>query len=370
MNQNEFFSPVSNTKPFVKVGIQGFAGDGKTQTAIRLAIGLHKRINSKKPIVMFDTEKSAQYLKPILAEAGIELLVKESNTFADLKTTMDLVMGGASDILVIDSITHVWENVLESYKEKKKRNFIQFQDWGILKPFWRSEFSNRIIHDRYHTIMCGRAGFEYENEINEDTGRREIYKSGVKMKAEGETAYEPDLLIYMERHEDLLSKDNHRVYRTATVIKDKTSILDGKVFTYEKKDPITKVFDDFEPYVNVVLSAPEKAPEGPKGDTSKLFKTEEDRLNYSKDREIIIEKVEAELYRNHPSTKVPDKQARKDLVEKVFATTSWTEVTELPLSDLKAGLAHLKALNDPDKIASDDPLSSKEIVTMQESMND
>ena len=229
-----FFMKVANTKPYFKAAFEGFAGSGKTYTSALVAIGLHQKIKSKKPIVMFDTEKAAKFLKRIFNEAGIELLVKESRTLADLKESMRLLREQqVSDIFLIDSISHVWEDTVEAYKRKMNRTHLQFQDWGILKPMWKAEFSDPLVRDPYNIIMCGRAGYEYENEINQDTGKREIYKSGVKMKVEGETAYEPDILVLMERFEEILGKDK-KVYRQATVVKDRSTLIDGKTFINPK----------------------------------------------------------------------------------------------------------------------------------------
>ena len=53
--QDTFFTPIGNTKPYFKAAFEGFAGSGKTYTAALVAIGLHKKIQSKKPVVIFDT---------------------------------------------------------------------------------------------------------------------------------------------------------------------------------------------------------------------------------------------------------------------------------------------------------------------------
>ena len=107
MNQDpladNFFTPVENTKPFFKAAIEGFAGSGKTYTAAKLAIGLHQKIQSQKPVVFFDTERAAGFLKPLFAEAGIQLLVRESKSFADLQETMKRLRSGFADILIIDT---------------------------------------------------------------------------------------------------------------------------------------------------------------------------------------------------------------------------------------------------------------------------
>lgn len=245
MSADDFFQPLENTKPFVKAAFEGFAGSGKTRTAAELAIGLYKKIGSTKPIVAFDTEKAIHALKPKFDEAGITVKVKRSRTLADLKGTMAYVRDGYADIMIIDSITHVWEDVVQSYMRSKNRTFMQFDDWGIVKPLWKQEFSHPFVHDPCHAIMCGRAGFEYEEEVNE-RGKKQIVKAGIKMKAEGETAYEPDILVLMERCEDIIGKEK-KIWREATIIKDRSDLIDGKTF----KNP---TFKAFEPSVLALLS--------------------------------------------------------------------------------------------------------------------
>src|SRR6185312_7093006 len=116
-----------------------------------------------------------------------------------------------------------------------KKTRLEFQDWGIIKPAWKAEFSEPFVNGPFNIIMTGRAGYEYDNEINADTGKREIYKAGVKMKVEGETAYEPDMLVYMEQIEEIL-QDKKEVYNQATILKDRADLIQGKTFknpTYE-----------------------------------------------------------------------------------------------------------------------------------------
>ena len=120
-----------NLSAALLIGLFGQSGSGKTYTMAQVAIGVHKRIGSKKPIVYFDTEKAGRHLRRLFKEAGIEVLYKESRTLADLTATMKFCRDGGSDVLMIDSLTHVYENFLQAYQQQKGRNRLQFEDWGL-----------------------------------------------------------------------------------------------------------------------------------------------------------------------------------------------------------------------------------------------
>src|SRR5579859_175176 len=316
---DDFFSSLENTKPFLKVAFEGFAGSGKTRTMAELAIGLRKRIGSRKPIAVFDTEKAAMFLRRLFADNGIDpskdVLYKESRTLADLKEVMRRGRDGLFDVLLIDSITHVWEDFLGSYQEQKKRTRLEFQDWSVLKPKWKREFSEPFVRDRYHALMCGRAGFEYGEERNAD-GKREIFKSGIKMKVEGETAYEPDMLVLMERFEEVLGPDK-RVWRQATIIKDRSSLIDGKTF----ENP---TFSHFAPAIDFLLENPtvREASEA----QNEFPESGEDRRDFLRRREIALEKIEGVLVEQWPGQSAEAKRAKVEALRLVFGSTSWTEI--------------------------------------------
>lgn len=333
--QDNFFAPIGNTKPYFKAAFEGFAGTGKTYTTARVAIGLYKRIGSKKPIIIFDTEKAAKFLKSMFAAEGIEVLIRESRSLADLKETMMRMRHGASDLLIIDSISHVWEDFLKSYAEKVRRTRLEFQDWGVIKPTWKSEFSDPFVRDPYHIIMTGRAGYEYENEINKETGKREIYKSGVKMKVEGETAYEPDLLVLMERMQEMEGGSIKKVTRQGIVIKDRSTIIDGKVF--ENPD-----YKDFAPAIDVMLESPELLQTTAERDAGTLFRTEEEKYEWKQLKKRWLEEIENYLVSVWPGQAADQKKLKIDAIQHAFNTMSWTVVESLRPEALEAGFAKVQ----------------------------
>jgi len=68
------FKKLENNRPFLKMAFEGFAGDGKTYTATQIAIGVHKKIGSKKPVAIFDTEKAG-----VLAEKYTQILNQKND---------------------------------------------------------------------------------------------------------------------------------------------------------------------------------------------------------------------------------------------------------------------------------------------------
>lgn len=330
-----FFTDLENTKPFMKVALEGFAASGKTWTMVQLAIRLWKRLNSTKPIVYVDSEKAGQFLIPHFKAAGIKVLHRETKSFADLMQAMKLMREQkVADIILVDSITHYYENYIQSYLAKVKRTKLQFEDWGIIKPTWKREFSEPLVADPYHMFFTGRAGYEYDNEVNKDTGKREIFKSGVKMKVEGETAYEPDILILMERFEKVLG-EHKEVWREATVIKDRSGLIDGKQF----KNPTG---EEFMPAIEFCLSNAVTRPKVVEAETGHIFATEEDKREWVKKRDILVEEIESDLVEAWPGQSADDKQAKIVALKNAFGTASWTWIKSQRPELLADGKARIK----------------------------
>jgi hypothetical protein len=327
------FKKLENNRPFLKMAFEGFAGDGKTYTSVEVAIGIHKLIGSKKPIALFDTEKALKALKWRFDEEGIEAMVNdEQRSLASLNFAIKWCEEGNADILVIDSITHVWEEYLRAYMEEKKRNRLEFQDWGVIKPKWKQEFSTPFVMANCHIIFTGRAGYEYETEIIKEEGKRdrkEIHKSGIKMKAENETAFEPDLLVLMEKKQEILT-DEKKIWREATIIKDRTTRIDGKTF----KNP---TFDDFYPSVKVLLDGVLREACGfDIPDTFQEFESKFSEL--AKERDRMKAEIEGCFELMGLGTGAADKQVKAWTLAQVYGVNSIESVEKKSNPIIAAGL--------------------------------
>lgn len=343
------FKKLENNRPFLKMALEGFAGDGKTFTAVETAIGVHKLIKSTKPIAMFDTERALKALKWKFDDAGIEALIEdEERSLKALSDSIKWCEDGNADILIIDSITHVWEEFLKAYLNRPdkhgnptKRNRLEFQDWGVLKPTWKELFSTPFVMAKCHIIFTGRAGYEYTDERNEETGKREIFKSGIKMKAETETAFEPDILVLMQKVQDLISEEK-TIWREAMVVKDRTTQIDGKKF----KNP---TFEDFYPAIKVLLDGTLREVNG--GVVPDTFYEYESKYSeVAKDREILIAEIEGCFELMGLGTGAQDKQVKAWTLNQTFGLNSTEMLAKRSNSIIREGLTVIKLFANDYKI--------------------
>lgn len=352
------FKKLENNRPFLKMAFEGFAGDGKTYTATEVAIGIHKLINSKKPIALYDTEKALKALKWRFDEAGIEAVHEEDQrSLKSLNEAIKWCEDGNADILVIDSITHVWEEFLRAYMNRPdkngkemKRNRLEFQDWGVLKPQWKELFSTPFVMAKCHIIFTGRAGYEYSDERNQETGKREIYKSGIKMKAETETAFEPDILVLMQKVQDLIS-DEKKIWREAMVMKDRTTQIDGKTF----KNP---TFESFYPAIKVLLDGTLREVHGQNiPDTFEEFENKFSEI--VKERDRMKAEIEGCFELMGLGTGAADKQVKAWTLAQVFGVNSLEMVEKKNIAIIREGLKVIQGFAKKYKVYMDNCLTNE-----------
>jgi len=329
----KLLKPAVNQSAFLKAGIHGFAGSGKTFTATDIALGLSKDLGHKKPVAFFDTETGSDYVIPLFKAAGVELLVFKGRAFKDLITFMKEAETVCS-VAIIDSVTHVWNELREAYERRKNRqNGLLFQDWGPIKVEWRG-FTDLYLNARLHTIICGRAGYEWDFEKDE-SGKKELVKTGTKMKAEGEFGYEPSLSLEMER---IPREDSKGFINRCTVLKDRTNTMNGKVIDYPK-------YKDFASVIKFLNIGGEQFGIDTSRSSDDMFDSpEQSWAMRQKQTEITLDLIKSEFVKaDLDGTSIPAKKARLGLLEEIFGTGSWVQVETMRLEDLKAGLEQMQS---------------------------
>lgn len=331
-----------NKQAFGKIGLYGSAGSGKTRTATEIAIGLHKKIGSKKPIAVFDTEPAFSFMLPIFEKEGIEVLISdESRALTDLMTFMDEAET-ICDIAIIDSITHVWREAQDSFLNKINKSRIssgkrpilalEFQHWKPIKAAWAA-FTDRFLSSKMHVIVCGRAGNIYEYQDKDDgSGKKELISTGSRMATEKELGYEPSLLIEM-----VPDRRNGKTVNIAVIQKDRSDHINGKEIQMPK-------YKDFEPFFNSLNLSGQHFDSMETKNSEKLYEGfDESGFDVElRNRTIYSEEIAEFMKKIHPSQSVEDKQGRADMLEKFFETRSWTAVESMKSSVLREKLYLMK----------------------------
>jgi len=333
------FRPAEITTAKLKMTLMVFQGSGKTYTGTSTAIGLvqmMKQMNlpeGSRPIAFADTEKGSDWILPRVRKAGIEMVTAKTRAFSDLVGLINEAERNSS-VLLVDSLTHFWTELCDTYCAKKAAEFkrptyrLQFQDWAFLKGEWR-KFTDRFVNSNLHIIVCGRAGYEYDYMEDEDTHKKQLEKTGIKFKAEGEMGYEPDFLVLMERKMNMATKADEHV---AHVVKDRSTLLDGKEFA----DP---TFENFLPHIKCLNLGGQQMGIDTSRTSAASIPADAPRDRGKIQRDIVIDEINDLLLRHNLSgSAVAEKQKRSDMIARHFHTTSKTEIEELmPLSDLRAG---------------------------------
>lgn len=351
------FKKSESTQAYLKAGFMGFAGSGKTFTATETAIGLVKILKTagleegNRPVFFLDTETGSDYVSGRFKDEGIELFQAKTRAFSDLiPAVKEAEANGAA--LIIDSITHFWREFTEAYAKKRNRTRgLEFQDWAYLKSEW-GKFTDSYINTSLHIIMCGRAGYEYDFFTN-DSGKRELEKTGIKMKAETETGYEPSLLVLMERTMDMETK---KVYREAHVLKERFNVIDGHTF----RNP---TFDDFLPHIQRLNLGGQQLGVDSSRNSEHMIPMD-GKSQWQKNREqqeIVLDEIQTFLSRKLNTRKDEDRKQMLELFVKNFGTESWKKIELLDLDVLRVGYDAIRASFNEAPVYSDPVVPDKAV---------
>ena len=211
----------------LKIGQYGPPGSGKTFTSLLIAEGLAKLTG--KRVAYVDTEHGTDfYCQEVptrkIHPGGFDFDAIYTRSLTEVIGAVKGLDTDAYGVVIIDSITHLWEAARAAYDGKQtKIGTIPMQAWGrIKKPY--KDLMSYLLSSPMHVIICGRQGVEYETDEETD----ELKAIGVKMKAEGETPYEPHILLRMEAIKP--KRTNEVAQIVAYAEKDRTGVLAGRSF--------------------------------------------------------------------------------------------------------------------------------------------
>lgn len=211
----------------LKIGMYGPPGSGKTFTSLLIAEGLAAATG--KRIAYVDTERGTDFYCKSVASRRVhpeafDFDALYTRSLTEVLASVRQIKPDEYGVVVLDSITHLWEAAIAAYGGSQTRaGTIPMHAWGKIKRPYK-ELMSLLLSSPMHVLICGRQGTEYATD--EET--EELKAVGLKMKAEGETAYEPHILIRMEALKP--KKTNELATIVAYAEKDRTGVLAGRSF--------------------------------------------------------------------------------------------------------------------------------------------
>ena len=321
-----------------------------------LAIYLSKTYHGGAPVAFLDTEKGSDFVKPYFDQEGVEFLVDKTRAFIDLRDAHAQALKLGACVLVADSLTHYWQELLRSVKGERKRLDIKLI--GEAKERW-SEFTENYDRALVHYLVAGRLGYDWENvDIEDEEGniKNELLK-GQSKKAEGDFSYEPDLVLELSSADDPNAADYKKLKKgsrikklassqihIANVKKCRVRALNGQMFSWPdrgayKPGDYKKVDECFLPYFDFLNIGGEHVAFDASRSSQRLVDEagRRDFFQQQRRREIACQEIKGSLGCVWSAATGKDAALKTEVINALFGTHSWTAVEKLPPDILENG---------------------------------
>lgn len=345
---DEFASDLVVTMPYNKVSVGGFAGSGKSRTSAEIMAGIYNLLKKRNllqndsPLLCIDTEDAAQFLVEFFKERGVPVKAKQTKSLADVQTAFDLASAGHFFGVYIDSATHVYKDFLEKWQKKNNIEKMEMRHYGITNPLWEREFGQRMVAAKCHIVFTGRGTADYEMLENEETGKKEMQKSGVKMQISKDSPFDPNLVVWMTAVQKSGKGGKPTVWREAFVMKDRSATIDGKTFGNEKTKGPT--FKDFEPHFTYLLRnvQPGAKIAGPTTPSDAVIPDPVEPNPEAKEKAVALDQIKNLLISVAPGRSDAETKLKGDLLERVFNERSWKAIEKFSANTIKSGVEPMK----------------------------
>lgn len=207
-------------KVYTKIALMSPSGGGKTYSALRLATGMKKKLESinKKPVkILFANTESSRgryyanefdydiidLVEPFIPEQFVEAI--------------DFAIESGYDILIMDSTSHEWEGkggCLELHQKAGGK----YQDWKFVTPR-HDAFINKLATSPIHIIATMRGKDQYEME-KDSSGKTSVKKLGVGAKQRDgfEFEFTCTFTIDNKSHTAEAQKDNTHIFENDSAV--------------------------------------------------------------------------------------------------------------------------------------------------------
>lgn len=209
---------------WLRAGICGAGGSGKTYSALAIACKLAERLDCG-PVFTIDTEHGSalRYAYSPRSQQGfkfkhVPMPVGDYSPHAYM-AAFDYVIKQGARVVLVDSLSHEWDGaggcleMVDAIAERAERSGKKpdnFSAWRTVTPIHR-EFMECLLSLPAHVIFTLRAKTTYEQRKDEKTGRLKFEETGLGPVQREGIKYEPDLFFWM--HDAVLTVDKTRCDR-------------------------------------------------------------------------------------------------------------------------------------------------------------
>lgn len=224
MTNKLVFKKAKKYQAKLRLAMYGTAGSGKTYSSLRIATGMLDILKNEGNgrIAVIDTERgsAAKYAGKFDFDV-LELPNHRLNTYIN---AMDAAEEAGYPILIIDSLSHGWERLLQTIDDLAKSKFggNKWAAWSEGTPAQRKFIDNLLNYDG-HTIGTMRVKTEWELQRDEK-GKVKPIRLGLEPRQGKQIEFEFDLLMQIF--------PNHY----AEVLKDRTGKYQDEIIEEPDED--------------------------------------------------------------------------------------------------------------------------------------
>lgn len=193
----------SKKRAKIKMALQGPSGSGKTYSALLIAYGI---TNNWSSIAVIDTENHSANLYAHLGKYNV-LNIGAPFTPEKFIQAIKLCESAGMKTIIIDSITHEWESILDIHSNMTGNSFT---NWSKLTPR-HHEFLQTILQSPLHIIATIRTKQDYV--LQEKNGKQVPEKVGLKAITREGMDYEFTIVLDIDiKHNATASKDRTQLF--------------------------------------------------------------------------------------------------------------------------------------------------------------
>lgn len=185
------FQKATKKKSKLRCAIYGLSGGGKTYTALQISTGISEVLNTR--IAFIDTENgTASKYSDIF---DFDVLELKKHSIDDYANAIKEASQSGYQILIIDSISHAWQELLIEVENLSKAKYKgnSWSAWSEGTPK-QKKLTNAILNFDGHIITTMRAKTEWVSNVN-DKGRTTPTKVGLAPEQGKGIEYEFDFLM-------------------------------------------------------------------------------------------------------------------------------------------------------------------------------